>query len=293
MTATHTLTTKLIAVSDLIRLTRQYGTALLLCPTLWALLLATGGAPPAKLLVIFILGSFLMRSAGCAINDIADREFDRQVERTKTRPLADGRLDVREATVVFLSLSALAFVLVLFLNPLTILLSMAGLLLAATYPLIKRVSSLPQAFLGMAFGWGAVMAWAAATGEVAAAALLIFLANVFWSTAYDTVYALMDRDDDLKAGVKSTAILFGRHVYTAVTLLYVGMALTLVLTGWTLGLGPIYYTGIAAALTLFLAITVKIKKNPTREAAFRGFVANVTGGAIILLAIALDSAVPF
>src|SRR3990172_4862161 len=157
MSAQAALTEKLFAISDLIRLPKQYGTLLLLCPTLWSLFIATEGRPSLKLLGIFILGTFLMRSAGCAINDIADRNFDRFVERTKARPLASGRLTLKEAIVTFLALSFLAFILVLFLNPLTIILSVIGISLASIYPFIKRVSHLPQVFLGIAFGWGAKM----------------------------------------------------------------------------------------------------------------------------------------
>ncbi|MFQ5464411.1 MAG: UbiA family prenyltransferase, partial [Thermodesulfobacteriota bacterium] len=207
-----TFTLKLTAISDLIRLPKQYGTLLLLWPTMWSLVIASGGRPSFRHLVVFTVGTFLMRSAGCAINDIADRNFDGFVERTRTRPLASGRLNVREALFVFAVLGLGAFVLVLQLNRLTIVLSFVGIALAAIYPFMKRVSHLPQAFLGAAFGWGAVMAWSAATGTVGGVAVLIFLANVFWSTAYDTIYALMDVEDDLKIGVKSTAILFGPRV---------------------------------------------------------------------------------
>ena len=283
------ITEKLTAVSDLIRLPKQYGTALLLCPTLWALFLASGGVPSLKLLVIFITGAFLMRSAGCAINDIADRDFDRHVERTKSRPLADGRLKVREAAAVFILLTTLAFVLVLLTNRLTILLSVVGILLASTYPLIKRVSSFPQAFLGIAFGWGAVMAWAAVRGEVAAPGIIIFVANIFWSMAYDTVYALMDIEDDIKIGVKSTAIYFGEKVYTAVYSLYGGLYATLIVLGLYAELCVVYYVGVTATLLFFTYLIWRLERSGgERGVAMRTFVYNAAGGGVILLAIILD-----
>ena len=236
-----TFTAKLSAVSDIIRLRKQYGTLLLLCPTLWSLFIVSGGAPALKHVVIFILGSFLMRSAGCVINDISDRNFDRFVERTRSRPLADGRLSVTEAAAVFSGLFGPGLhVLVLFLNRLTILLSFAGIALAALYPLVKRVSHLPQAFFGMAFGWGAIMAWSAVSGTVGWTAVLIFLANICWSISYDTIYALMDIEDDLKIGVKSTAILFGKSVYKVLMVFNVGLILLLALAGWSYGLGILF-----------------------------------------------------
>lgn len=282
------LTTKLLAVSDITRLTKQYGTALLLCPVLWALFIASNGSPPAELLAVFILGSFLMRSAGCVINDIADRDFDRHVERTRSRPLADGRLKVSEALALFITLSLLAFMLVLLLNTLTIVLSIIAIALASTYPLVKRISHFPQLFLGAAFGWGAVMAWTAVTGSLGPVALLIFIANVFWSAAYDTIYALMDREDDRKIGVKSTAIFFGDRVYQAIYGFYACMGLVLAAVGWTGGLGAVYYSGLGAVMVFFFMIVARIKRDPSRQGAMKGFVANVGGGVGIVLAIILD-----
>ena len=168
-----------------------------------------------------------MRSAGCVINDIADRKFDRLVDRTKERPLASGKLKVNEAFVVFVCLSLAAFLLVLFLNPLTIRLSVIGILLASTYPFIKRVSYLPQVFLGAAFGWGAIMAWTAVRNSIELTPILIFIANIFWSTGYDTIYALMDKEDDQKAGVKSTALLFGEYTLVITLTLFLGVILSL------------------------------------------------------------------
>jgi 4-hydroxybenzoate polyprenyltransferase len=278
--STTVLATKLIAVSDLIRLTKQYGTALLMLPALWALFIASNGTPTLKHLVIFTLGAFVMRSAGCVINDIADRNFDRRVERTMSRPLADGRLTVAEALAVFTLLSAVAFFLVLLLNPLTIFLAFIGIALAATYPFIKRVSFFPQAFLGIAFGWGAIMAWTAVRESLELTCILIFIANIFFSTAYDTIYALMDIEDDLRIGVKSTAIYFGSYVYSVTTLLYAGVFLTLLAVGWVAGLGPVYYAGISLTFIFFLLIVFNLKKNPTRDAAMKGFLANTGAGAI-------------
>lgn len=280
---------KLSAIGSLIRLRRQYGTLLVLWPTLWSLFLASNGPPSLKLLVIFVAGTFLMRSAGCAINDIADRNVDGHVERTRIRPLPSGELTVREALAVFCVLVAAAFVLVLFLNRLTIVLSFGGLALAVVYPFIKRVSHWPQAFLGMAFGWGAVMAWAAVNNAVGVVALLIFTANIFWSVAYDTIYALMDVDDDLRVGVKSTAILFGEKVWAALTILYLGVAIALAAAGLLYGAGVIYYGGVVATAVAHLVIVRHVKANPGRDGAFRGFLSNAWTGAFMLVVIILDT----
>jgi 4-hydroxybenzoate polyprenyltransferase len=287
--STDTIATKkLAAVSDLIRLSKQYGTLLLLWPALWSLFMASGGRPSAKLLVIFILGAFLMRSAGCAINDIADRRIDSLVERTRSRPLASNRLGVKAALLVFLSLSALAFALALFLNTLTILLALVAIVLAGVYPFVKRVSHLPQAFLGIAFGWGAVMAWSAVHNRVALVAVLIFAANIFWSTAYDTIYALQDIDDDKRAGVKSTAILFGDHVFIAVALFYAAFGVLLALAGWLLKMGPVYFATLAVSIAAFLWTLSRVKADPGREQAFRAFLANAAIGGLILAGIIID-----
>ena len=279
---------KLAAISDLIRLPKQYGTLLVLWPTLWSLFLASNGVPSARHLAIFIFGAFLMRSAGCAINDVADRKFDPHVERTRQRPLASGSLTVVDALFVFAALSMLAFILVLFLNPFTVLLSVIGLALAAVYPFVKRVSRFPQMFLGIAFGWGAVMAWSAAANSIGMAAVLIFIANIFWSTAYDTIYALMDMDDDLRIGVKSTAIYFGAHVYAALAVFYFLTAVFLAAAGWVAGRGVFYYAGVGVALLLFLGTARDVRKNTTREGRFKAFLANAAIGGIVLLAIIID-----
>jgi len=288
MSATITGAQKLHAYTELIRLPKQYGTLLVLWPTLWSLFLASGGAPKGSLLVIFILGTFLMRSAGCVINDIADRKFDPLVERTRTRPLAAGTLTVKEALLAFAVLAGLAFVLVLFLNRLTIALAFVGIALAVVYPFVKRVSHLPQTVLGMAFGWGAVMAWSAVNNTVSIVAILIFIANIFWSMAYDTIYALMDIRDDKRVGVKSTAILFGAGVYRALYLLYICFALAMTAAGLLLGLGFYYYLGIILALAVFLFLVRMLRNNPLPSTAFKGFLVNAAVGGFILVFIFMD-----
>lgn len=290
MSATTTGVKKLHAYTELIRLPRQYGTLLVLWPTLWSLFLASKGLPKAKYLVIFIIGTFLMRSAGCVINDIADRKFDPLVERTRGRPIASGALSVREALVAFAVLASSAFVLVLFLNRLTIALSFVGIALAVVYPFVKRVSHLPQTVLGMAFGWGAVMAWSAVNNSISYAAILIFIANIFWSMAYDTIYALMDIRDDKRIGVKSTAILFGARVYGVLYGLYGAFALAMFGVGLLLGLGLYYYVGIILAVAVCLFFVRTLKENPLPTTAFKAFLANAAVGGFILLFIALDLA---
>lgn len=285
---TATLTYKLSAISGLMRLSKQYGTLLVLWPTLWSLFIASDGRPSAMHLIIFIAGTFLMRSAGCVINDIADRGFDGHVERTKERPLASGRLKAKEAVFVFIVLAMLAFSLVLFLNRYTVILSLVGILLAAVYPFVKRVSHYPQIVLGMAFGWGAVMAWSAVHESIGPAAVLLFAANICWSVAYDTIYALMDIEDDNKIGVKSTAIAFGKRVFTAIRISYAAAAALLVLAGYATSLGPVFYAGIAISTAIFFMITSMVEKRPTRENAFKGFVANAGVGAFILASIIID-----
>jgi 4-hydroxybenzoate polyprenyltransferase len=279
---------KLEAISDIIRLRKQYGTVLLLCPTLWSLFIVSDGSPALKHLVIFVLGTFLMRSAGCVINDIVDRKVDFFVERTKERPLPSGRLKLREAVMVFFVFTLLAFALVLMLNTLTVILSFAAIALAVIYPLVKRVSHLPQMVLGMAFGWGAVMAWSAVAGTVSAAALLIFAANVFWAMSYDTIYALMDIEDDRLIGVKSMAILLGKNVYTALYFFAALFISILTLLGWTAGLGVIYFFGLGFAFLALAGIIHMIKRNPSEKSALRGFVANAIVGVLILVSIIID-----
>jgi 4-hydroxybenzoate polyprenyltransferase len=283
------MTGKLRAVTDLVRLDKQYGTMLLLMPTLWSLVLASRGRPPLSLLLIFIIGSFVMRSAGCVINDIADRNVDRYVERTKTRPLASGRLSLAEALGVLVLLLGVALGLVLMLNPLCWALSIVAILLAGIYPLVKRIFQGPQFFLGAAFGWGAVMAWAAVWGKVELPAVLIFLATLFWAAGYDTIYALMDKEDDLRIGVKSTAILFGKHVGMAVSILFLLAILSLSLVGLTARLGYPFHIGMGLALLYFLYQGLRISGDGVESATLFGlFKAHGWIGVLILSGLELD-----
>jgi 4-hydroxybenzoate polyprenyltransferase len=278
---------KMVAVSDLMRLSKPYGTLLLLFPALWSLFLAAEGSPPWTLTIAFILGAFLMRSAGCVINDIADRNLDRWVWRTQSRPLPSGRLTTHEAYGVFLLLIGLAAPLSLFLNPLAMSLSLIAVLLAVAYPFTKRLFSLPQAVLGIAFGWGALMAWASVRNEVGLPSLLIFSATIFWAIAYDTIYALMDREDDIKLGIKSSAILFGRHAWLAVGLCYILGIGFLALLGRYTSLGDTYYIALTAVLAGFSYHTYKLKNGVDRADAFRLFKSNVMMGFIVFLGIVL------
>ncbi|HEV2622486.1 MAG TPA: 4-hydroxybenzoate octaprenyltransferase [Frateuria sp.] len=235
----------------LTRMDRPIGALLLLWPTWWALWLAAGDFPPWGALVIFTLGVFAMRSAGCAINDYADRKLDPQVARTAGRPIASGRVSPREALVVFGALLAFAFVLVLFTNVLTIRLSFAGAALAAVYPFTKRWTYLPQVVLGAAFGWAIPMAFAAVSSTVPPLGWLLFLGNILWSVIYDTEYAMVDRDDDLKAGAKSTAILFGDADVPILGMLIGTFLLAMLFVGQRAALGWPYWLALLAAAGLF------------------------------------------
>jgi len=231
----------------LIRLDRPIGSLLLLWPTLWALWIAAEGWPDPLVLFVFVSGVFLMRSAGCAINDYADRDIDPHVERTSQRPLAAGRISSKEALIVFASLSLTAFILVLFMNELTIYMSFVGVVLAASYPFMKRFHYMPQVHLGAAFGWAAPMAFTAQANEITAVTWLIFMATVLWATAYDTMYAMADRKDDLKIGVKSTAILFGEADKLIIGMLQALLILNLILIGTSAQLGLYYFIGLTVA----------------------------------------------
>jgi len=240
------------AYIQLMRLDRPIGILLLLWPTLSALWIAAEGWPDPLVLVIFVLGVVVMRSAGCVINDYADRHIDGKVVRTMNRPLATGALSENDALKLFAGLGVLAFVLVIFLNDLTILMSIVGLFLAATYPFMKRYTHLPQIYFGAAFGWAIPMAFAAQTGTVPMIAWLLFVANVIWSTIYDTFYAMADREDDVLAGVKSTAILFGDDDKAIIAILQVTFLIAMLMVGSQLELSFIYYTGVLVTLGLFL-----------------------------------------
>jgi 4-hydroxybenzoate polyprenyltransferase len=281
------ITTRLGDYARLMRLDKPIGIFLLLWPTLWALLIASEGHPDQKILVIFVLGVILMRSAGCVINDYADRDFDRHVSRTQNRPLTSGRVTTREAKFLFLGLCLLAFLLVLQLNSLTMLLSIAGVLLAAIYPFMKRVTHLPQVFLGAAFGWSVPMAFAAQTGAVPQIAWLMFLTTLLWATAYDTLYAMVDREDDLALGIKSTAILFGDSDRQIIGLIQVMVLLCLLMIGRQAEMGGIYYIGVllAGVLVVYQQYLIRFR---TREGCFQAFLNNNWFGMVIFLGILFD-----
>lgn len=279
--------TRLIEYIRLTRLDRPIGTYLVLWPTLWALWVAGQGRPDPLVLFVFVAGLVLMRSAGCAINDFADRKIDGHVWRTDARPLARKAIHPGEAVAVFAVLSLIAFALVLTMNRLTILLSIPAVFLAGSYPFTKRFTHLPQAYLGVAFGWGAPMAFAAQTGEVPAAGWLFFLAVVFWALAYDTMYAMADREDDLKIGVKSSAILFGRHDRLFVGTFQILVLAFLTIAGLSFGLGPLYYAGLLAGSGFFLYEQYLIRdRDPKR--CFQAFLNNHYFGMTVFIGLALD-----
>lgn len=273
----------------LMRGDRPIGWLLLLWPTWWALWLAADGLPPLWPLIVFSLGVWLTRSAGCVINDYADRWLDGSVERTKQRPLATGEVSPSEALALFAVLMLLAFALVLSLNRLAIYLSVVGLFLAATYPYLKRYTYFPQVYLGMSFGWGIPMAFAALTGSVPKLGWLLYLANIFWATAYDTWYAMVDRDDDIRMGSKSTAVLFGDMDLMAQGVLYACVFFALALVGKDAALGLWYWLGLAVALALVVWEFV-LAKDRARDACFRAFLHNNWVGMAIFAGIALDFA---
>ena len=271
----------------LMRLDKPIGIMLLLWPSLWALWITGEGHPRPWVVVVFVAGVVLMRSAGCVINDFADREFDRHVERTASRPITSGQVSPREALVLFALLSGLALLLVLTLNRLTLLLSLVGAFLAATYPFTKRLTHLPQAYLGTAFGWAVPMAFAAQNGHVDPNAWWIFLAVLLWAIVYDTMYAMVDREDDLKIGIKSTAILFGRYDRLIIGLLQLAMLAVLVHVGGLFGLGNWYLAGLALAAVL-MAWHQWLIRHRERLACLRAFLHNQWVGAVIFGGIALD-----
>ena len=264
----------------LVRGDRPIGWLLLLWPTWWGLWLAAGGVPPLWPLVVFTLGVWLTRSAGCVINDYADRWLDPQVERTRNRPLATGDVSGREALAVFAVLMLAAFALVLTLNRLTVLLSVVGVVLAMSYPYLKRYTYLPQVYLGMAFGWGIPMAFAAVQGTVPAIAWVLYAANILWSTAYDTWYAMVDREDDIRMGAKSTAILFGELDLVAQGVLYAAFFAALALVGRDAGLGAYYWLALGVAVVL-VAWEFAIARHRDRAACFRAFLHNHWVGATV------------
>ena len=261
------------ALWRLMRFDRPIGILLLLWPTLWALWIAGNGQPSVKNLLIFCTGVVLMRAAGCIMNDVADRDFDPHVERTRNRPLASGELTVREAILMFFILMLLAFGLVLLTNALTVKLAFAGAVLASTYPFFKRWTHFPQVVLGIAFGWGIPMAFAAETGRLVSAAWLILLINVIWSVIYDTLYAMVDREDDISIGLKSTAILFGRYDLLILRVLKVLMITLLAWLGLKLQLNWPWFVGVAAAAGLFTMQQYRVRTRD-RDACFKAFLNN-------------------
>ncbi|MBU0500565.1 MAG: 4-hydroxybenzoate octaprenyltransferase [Gammaproteobacteria bacterium] len=278
---------RLSAYADLIRIRRPIGIYLLLWPALWGLWVAGQGIPDWRVLLIFVLGAVFMRSAGCAINDFADRHIDGHVERTCTRPLATGAVSPREALLVFTVLSLTAFGLVLFLNWLTVAMSFVAVFLAALYPFMKRYTHLPQLVLGMAFGWAVPMAFTTLTGTVALEGWLLYLATVIWALIYDTEYAMVDREDDFRIGVKSTAILFGEQDRLIIGLLQAVMLSLLLAMGLLAGLGVFYYLGfgLATASAIYQQYLIR---NRERHACFTAFLNNYYFGLFLFLGLLLD-----
>ncbi len=280
---------QLTLYEKLMRLDKPIGTLLLLWPTLWALWIASGGHPPWTTVWIFCLGTLLMRSAGCVMNDLADRNFDKHVARTKDRPVTAGLVSVREALWLAALLTVCSFSLVLLLNTLTILLSFAALALAASYPFTKRFLSIPQAYLGVAFGFGIPMGFAAITGYLPALAWWLLAANIFWAIAYDTEYAMVDRNDDVRIGIKTSAITLGRYDVAAVMICYAATLAVLAGVGASLRFGIYYYLGLAVA-ALFMLYHYVLIRGRSREGCFKAFLHNNWVGGAVFVGIALNYA---
>lgn len=272
----------------LMRLDKPIGILLLLWPTLWGLWISSYGHPNWRILWIFVLGTVLMRSAGCVINDYADRDFDRNVSRTQDRPLASGQISAKEALLLAAALALLAFELILPLDRLVILLSLPALLIAATYPFTKRFFAIPQAYLGIAFGFGIPMAYAANVGAVPPIAWVLLLANMFWAIAYDTEYAMVDRDDDIRIGIKTSAVTFGKYDVLGVMLCYTAMLAILAGVGVRFKFGVLYYAGLLAA-TGIMGYHYTLIKDRERDKCFKAFLHNNWVGAAIFAGIALDN----
>ena len=271
----------------LMRLDRPIGIWLLLWPTLWALWISSRGKPNPRIFIIFVAGTVLMRSAGCAVNDYADRSFDPHVARTKNRPLAAGRISPLEALVLFALLSMTALMLALQLNKSTLLLAVAGGFLAVSYPFVKRFLAVPQMYLGVTFGWGIPMAFMAQYEQVPRVAWLLLLANVLWVTVYDTIYAMVDRDDDLKIGVRSTAILFGDSDRHIIAVLQIMTLLSLYLVGGIIHMGYWYDAGLWAGAAFFV-YQLWLIRGRDREACFRAFLNNNYFGMAVFIGMALE-----
>jgi len=272
----------------LIRFDRPIGTLLLLWPTLWALWLAADGVPPMKYLLIFSMGVFLMRSAGCVINDIADRKFDAQVKRTKNRPLANQQLPVLNAMILFVVLMLCAVALLIFLNSLSVKIALVAAFFAVTYPFMKRYTYLPQIYLGIAFALSIPMAYAQIKGSIPVEAWLLFIANIFWTTAYDTMYAMVDREDDERIGVKSTAILFGDLDIVITHIIQGLMLIVLLLLGKKLELNMYYYLSLLAVVILFVYQNKLLRSRETSQY-FKAFLNNNLVGIVIFIGIVATS----
>jgi 4-hydroxybenzoate polyprenyltransferase len=280
------LTERLSNYEKLMRLDKPIGILLLLWPTLWGQWLASNGKPDWMILWIFIMGVVLMRSAGCVINDYADREFDPLVARTRERPLAAGRVSPKEALLLAAGLSLLAFLMILPLNALVLKLSVVALFLAASYPFTKRFLAIPQAYLGIAFGFGIPMSYAALLGAIPPEAWILLAANTFWAIAYDTQYAMVDREDDLKIGIKTSAITFGRFDLAAIAICY---AVTLSLLGWVglqRGLSAAYYLGLGMTAGIAL-YHMRLIRHRDPQQCFRAFLHNTWFGAAVFGGFAL------
>jgi 4-hydroxybenzoate polyprenyltransferase len=275
---------KLRLYARLIRFDKPIGSYLLLWPALWALAIAGEGSPDGWVLFVFVFGVFLMRSAGCAINDYADRDIDLHVKRTSERPLTSGKISAREALAVFAVLGLLAFMLVLTLNRLTILLSLVGIILAVSYPFMKRYHYLPQVHMGAAFGWSVPMAYAAQTGSLPKMAWLLYVATLVWAVAYDTMYSMVDRDDDLRIGVKSTAILFGDYDRPMIGLFQLLFVLAMLLAGIDLEFSAIYFVALGLA-SLLLVYQQFLINDRVPEHCFVAFLNNHWVGAIVFAGI--------
>jgi 4-hydroxybenzoate polyprenyltransferase len=282
-----TLIERLNAYERLMRLDKPIGALLLLWPALWGLWFAAYGVPDYDILLIFVAGTILMRSGGCIVNDFADRDFDPHVERTKDRPLAARVISPREALVVAGLLFLAAFALVLQLNRLTVMLSFVALGLAVVYPFLKRIFSLPQAWLGIAFGFSIPMAYAAQYGKLVPVAWVLMIANMFWAIAYDTEYAMVDRDDDKRIGVKSSAILLGRYDVAGVMATHAIFLIMMAVIGWWQMMGFLYFAGLVAAAAL-VGYQYRLIRTRARDACFRAFLNNNWVGAAIFIGIAAD-----
>ncbi|MBW1213302.1 4-hydroxybenzoate octaprenyltransferase [Pantoea allii] len=280
--------TKWQAYSRLMRIDKPIGALLLLWPTLWALWLAKMTVPALPTLAVFVAGVFVMRAAGCVINDYADRKVDGHVERTRHRPLASGAVTAKEAKMLFVVLGLIAFALVLSMNLMTIMLSVVGLALAWVYPFMKRYTHLPQVVLGAAFGWAIPMAWAAVSESLPLVCWLVFLANICWTVAYDTQYAMVDREDDLKIGVKSTAILFGRYDKFIIGLLQLATLVLMALVGTMLDLNGAFYWTLLLAGGLFV-YQQKLIAQRDRQACFRAFLNNNYVGLVLFLGVLMNT----